>query len=171
MQKKILLSVIILVFSLGCSSDKKEQKSKEVLFSEDNTTTPPGEERLELKEKDFPQEWKLVKTSTMMVNSETTGDGMLYQEGYKFEFGNTFTKTRKQENTSLEASGSFYKIKNENGEEFFKLTYINDNDLIENCSGNKEEYLIIESEKTIRGTASACDHPSKVYEKQKSGSL
>lgn len=158
------LFFLLMMFSTLFSSCRPEKKTE---ISED--VTRPGlsanEMILSHSEKDFPQEWKLKSMGGMMKNSEKTGEEMEYQEIYRFLPDKTFSKKRIQKNVETKASGTFVITRTGNGEEYFKLSYRDKNKLIENCDGGKQELLIISNGNTIRGTANACDLPSKTYEK------
>lgn len=160
MKKFLVLSIAaILSLAYSCNSENKEE------IPEDMTTSDitAGEEILPLIKEEYPQEWKLISMSGMMQNSGTSGEDMDYQETYRFLPDKTFSKIRIKNNSSTEASGTFSIIRTGGGEEFFKLSYPEENELIENCTGGREELLIIDQEKTLRGTANACDHLSKTY--------
>lgn len=157
----ILFIAAIFIFAQSCNSEKTKESSEDAATSDLST----GETVLPLSEEAFPQEWKLSMMSGMMANSETSGEDMEYQETYRFFSEKTFTKIREKKEAIIEASGTFDQIKTGAGEEYFKLSYTDQNELIENCDGGKEEWLLIDQEKTIRGTANACDHPTKTYTK------
>lgn len=157
----IIIVAAIFTLTLSCDSEKNDEISEEAKTSDLSagvTTLPHAKE-------DFPQEWKLIKMSGMMLNSETSGEDMQYQESYRFFPDKTFSKIRKRNNAADEASGTFNVIRTENGEEYYKLVFAEKNELIENCNGGKEEWLIIDGSETIRGTANACDYPTKIYNK------
>lgn len=158
----VLLFTAIFTVVLSCNSDPSEQK-EEVKEEVNPSDLSAGETVLPLSEEEFPQEWQLVTMSGMLANSETSGEEMEYQEIYRFLPDQTFSKTRIQDDSSTEASGTFSIIRNEAGEEYFKLSYSEENVLIENCDGGKEEWLLLDQEKNLRGTANACDHLSKTY--------
>lgn len=157
----VLLVVAILTFAQSCNSEKTEEISEDAVTSD----LSASETVLPLVEKDFPQEWKLSMMSGMIANSETSGEDMEYQETYRFFPNKTFTKIREKNESVSEASGTFDHIKTGTGEEYFKLSYPEKHELIENCDGGKEEWLSKDQEKILRGTANACDHPTKTYKR------
>lgn len=160
MKQNLLLLLLMTVF-FACDTDKESSRNQPEQPPEPNVEEVSGTRNLTQGE--FPQEWKLVQMSTMMVNSTTTGDDMPYQETYTFNRDYTFTKSRNENGNTIEADGTFNLITGEDGEEYYKLRYNEKNDLIENCSVKDEEYLILKSEKSLHGTANACDYPSKLY--------
>lgn len=147
---KIFLFAILGIFA-SCSSTEEKQESPAVV---------------DLSVDEFPQEWKLVLMSTMLVGSETTGEDMYYQENLIFTADETFTKTRIKNGTTIKATGTFTKDL-QGSENFYILKYTHESEIIDNCNGSKEEYLYILSNSVLTGTANACDHPSKKYERIK----
>lgn len=144
MKIKIHLLALLLIFS-ACSSEK-EEKIEVADFSADS----------------FPIQWELTEMSTMLVGSQTSGDDLPYNEYYVLKEDNTFTKTRVANGNALKAFGN-YSLTSINNDEYFKLEYSSPNDLVESCSSSTIEHLIIDSSTKIRGTANACDWPSKIY--------
>ncbi len=157
----ILLIAVILFAAQSCNSDKAEEASDDPGTSD----LSAGEKVFPLSKEEFPQEWQLVTMSGMLANSETSGEDMMYQETYRFSPDNTFTKIRQNNDEEVEASGTFEHVSTGTGEEYYKLSYTEENELIENCDGGKGEWLLLDQEKTLRGTANACDHMTKAYEK------
>lgn len=155
--KNFLFILSIVVFS-SCTSERKQVQNSD--SAEDDIVADLSVENL-------PQKYKLVQMSSMMVNSETSGDDMPYQETYLLNEDMTFLKSRKQEGVTTSASGIFKKIVNDYGENLLIFTYTSDSNLIENCLNNYEERLRIVEDDNLNGTANACDHPSKLYEKDK----
>lgn len=141
--------IVILIGFSSCSSNK-EEKVEPVDLSLDG----------------FPMEYVLTEFSTMMVDSQVTGDDLPYREKYVFRENLSFTKTRTENGQSLQAEGNYFKV-NINDEEYYKLSYNTAHELVESCSSNDSEHLIIDSPEKIRGTANACDYPSKTYERVK----
>lgn len=163
-----LIVTAALLFS--CATENNERENNESNKVEDpnaeekNITSDGAKEDIvNVFGTDFPQKWKLVEMSTMMVNSQTSGDNMPYQEFYVFNEDQSFIKKRHIDNDSLQAEGNYRLIETEAGEKMLELTYTKRDDLVENCSGNNIEFLSITSEKNLRGTANACDHASKLY--------
>lgn len=155
MKNFFLLLAFILCTS--CSSEKKQVNNPD--SSKDDVVA-------DLSVKNLPQQYKLIQMSSMNVNSETNGENMPYQETYLLNEDMTFIKSRKQDNITLSASGTFKKIINDYGENLLIFTYTSESELIENCSNNYEERLRFVEEGNLTGTANACDHPSKLYEKE-----
>lgn len=147
---KLKFLFIALVILSSCSSGK-EETLKVADFSAD----------------DFPMEYELTIYSTMLVGSQVTGDDLPYREKFVFREDQTFTKTRTENGQTYRAEGN-YNLASIGEEDYFRLTYDSANELVENCSGADDtENLIIDSPSKIRGTANACDYPSKTYERVK----
>lgn len=155
---KNIIFIFVTLFIVSCSSEKKHIPISEP--AKDDTVA-------DLSVKNPPQQYKLVQMSTMIINSETNGEEMPYQETYLLNEDLSFVKTRKQEGVTSSASGTFQKIRNTYNENLLIFTYDSDSELIENCLNNYEERLRIVEEDNLQGTANACDHPSKLYEKEK----
>ena len=147
--KNYIYIIAILIGFYSCSSNK-EEKVETVDFSLDQ----------------FPMEYVLTEFSTMMVNSQVTGDDLPYREKYVFREDLTFTKTRTENGRTIQAEGNYSKV-SINDEEYYKLNYNSANELVESCSSDDTEHLIIDSPEKIRGTANACDYPSTTYERVK----
>lgn len=148
MKNYIYILAILIGFS-SCSSNK-EEKVEPVDFSLDQ----------------FPMEYVLTEFSTMMVDSQVTGDDLPYREKYVFRDDLTFIKTRTDNGQTIQAEGNYSKV-SINEEEYYKLNYNTAHQLVESCSSDDSEHLIIDSPEKIRGTANACDYPSKTYERVK----
>ncbi len=154
MRKTILALFIV----LGLSSCSKQSQEKEKALN------------LDLVLQELPQDWKLVKMSGMLVNSETTGNEMAWQESYSFSEDQGFIKTRTtNEGETLTAEGTFQIEENpETSEKFIVLTYEEDNSIIGNCSREAVEYLYYDKEdKMLLSNWWACDGPGLFYEKTK----
>jgi hypothetical protein len=146
-------AVITLIIALGFLSCNTEDKNE------------PQNMNLDLVLKELPQEWKLVKMTGSMVNSETTGDDMSWQETYSFLENGTFTKTRiNKEGDILTASGSFRII--DESEKSLELTYDEANDIVGSCSSQSVEYLYYRNdENLLLSNWWACDGPGLFYKK------
>jgi hypothetical protein len=111
----------------------------------------------------FPQKWQLVKMRGSMVNSETTGAAMGWQESYLFWEDHKFTKSRQRGTMLTEASGTFV-VEERAGEKVMILTYDSDSDLIGNCTSELKEGLVMTSNtQLLNGWWQACDGPYLEY--------
>lgn len=147
--RSLLLVALVVLSLISCRSDRDPQADLEVPFTADV----------------YPQRWEMVEMSTMQAGSQTSGDDMEYEEDFFFKRDNTFVKTRKQDGVTTEATGTYTRRTEENGEEFYELVYDEDSELIENCSMDRTELLSISSENSLNGTANMCDYPTKRYER------
>lgn len=145
---KIGVSFFALFIILSSCSSGKEENIEAADFSADK----------------FPVEYVLTEYSTMLPGSNVTGDDLPYREKYIFKEDLTFIKSRTEDNKTFEAEGKFSRI-DINNNMYFKLVYNSKHELVESCSSKDTEYLIIDSPDKIRGTANACDYPSKTYER------
>jgi hypothetical protein len=110
------------------------------------------------------QKWQLVKMTGSMINSETTGKDMAWQEYLVFNADSTFLKSREQNGQVKEARGT-YSYSTTVNEKYLVLTYQSGYELKASCLSGlpKENLLIISSEKII-GTWNICDGPGLEYQ-------
>lgn len=144
------LCILVLIIGFSSCSDGKVDKVESVNFSLDQ----------------FPMEFTLTEFSTMMADSQVSGDELPYKEKYIFNEDLTFIKSRTENGQTTQAEGTYSEF-SMNEEEYFKLIYNSTHDLVESCSSNDTEHLIINSPGKITGTANACDYPTKTYERVK----
>jgi hypothetical protein len=110
------------------------------------------------------QKWKLVKMTGSMLNSETTGSDMAWQEYYVFNRDSTFIKSREQDGQVKEASGTYVYI-NHNDEKSMSLTFNSGYGIMAGCySGLPKENLRIISLIKMVGTWNICDGPGLEYQ-------
>ncbi|MEM1258507.1 MAG: hypothetical protein AAGH81_08265 [Bacteroidota bacterium] len=111
------------------------------------------------------QEWRLVKMTGSIPNSETTGDAMEWQETYIFRDDLTFSKTRVWGERTTTASGRFTVQENDVEIGMF-LVFENNFELVGNCQLQNEEYLYFtEDKKTLLSGWWACDGPGLFYQR------
>ncbi|MBS9462382.1 hypothetical protein KIM67_08175 [Flagellimonas sp. 389] len=108
------------------------------------------------------QKWELVKMTGSMVNSETTGDAMEWQENYFLNPNGSFEKQRVYDGTTTKATGSYELIVQED-EKYFELTYETGKELIASCSRNGKEILVLNGSDALYATWNACDGPGLEY--------
>lgn len=116
----------------------------------------------------FPQTWRLVKMTGSMINSETTDEDMAWQEVIELKANATFTKTRKRDNNTKDASGT-YAFSSDSVDNTVKLTltYSSGKDLIGSClSITQTETYYFRSKCRMVGTWSMCDGPGLEYARQ-----
>lgn len=115
----------------------------------------------------YPQKWKLIEMSGNIANlSPSTGSDMAWQEYYLLHSDSTFTKSRKQDETVTEESGTYAFVVLPDGE-YLELSYESDNNLIGNCTSETKELLKVNSGNKMIGTWWACDGPGLVYTRVK----
>lgn len=138
--KNIVLA--LLVFGILGSCTKKDVSKKEAAFS---------------------GVWKLVEMTGGMINSQTTGSAMSWQETYTLKSDRTFVKSRTAEGNTTKASGT-YEIVFVNNEKLLEFTFNSNSQIIGNCYGNLKETMLFQSKKKFSGTWNACDGPGLLYE-------
>jgi len=116
--------------------------------------------------KQYPQKWQLIKMTGQIPNSETTGTNMEWQEFYLLNSDSTFIKSRERDGILTEEYGSF-SFEDLSDGKYLVLTYETDNTIIGNCTSELKEVLVLESNKSLVGTWSACDGPGLEYERIK----
>ncbi|MDP3314067.1 hypothetical protein [Lutibacter sp.] len=119
----------------------------------------------ETESEEYSQIWQLTKMTGSVPNSETTGGNMEWQEFYVLNLDGTFLKSRERNNVLINISGT-YTYENISEEKFIMSNYQSESAIIENCTSELEEYLIIRNNKFI-GTSSACDGTGLEYERLK----
>jgi len=151
---KTLIRIIITGLLISCSEDTELLKE-----------SCAG--KVDLESQQFPQEWKLIKITGRMLNSETTGANMPWQETILLKVDGTFIKHREENNQANEASGT-YSFALAGKEESIELTlaYPSTNILIGSCYGQLVEKYILQAKCKLIGTWSHCDGPGLEYEKQ-----
>ena len=109
---------------------------------------------------DYPQKWQLVKMTGAMINSETTGKDMDWQEYYLLNSDGTFLKSHERNGQLKQGSGTYMR-----GEKYISLTYTQGVELIASCTSaqNLEQLCIVSSTKMV-GTWNACDGPGLEYQ-------
>ena len=121
-------------------------------------------EKEETTDADYHGKWTLVKMSGSMINSETTGAAMSWQEFYIFNNDGTFTKNRTQSEVKAIASGT-YAVKNYAEGLYLELTYPKESMIVGSCYGNQKEELYFTANNTLSSSWNACDGPGLVYQK------
>lgn len=142
--KSLAIIVVFLTIFSSCTKD-----------TEEDTTTA-----------DYHGKWTLVKMSGSMINSETTGTAMEWQEYYLFNNDGTFTKSRTRNTIKTTVSGT-YITQNNSDAMYLELTYPQDSDIIGSCYGNLKEELYFKTNNTLSSGWSACDGPGLDYQKVK----
>jgi len=102
-----------------------------------------------------------------MLNSETTGANMRWQETILLNADGTFIKHRDENNQATEAAGTYFLAPGGIEDSFeLTLTYPSANMLIGSCYGQLVERYILQAKCKLIGTWSHCDGPGLEYEKQ-----
>ena len=115
----------------------------------------------------YPQKWQLISMSGNIANAKpTTGTGMAWQEYYLLNADGSFAKTRVQDGTSTEASGTF-SLENINSESYLVFTYKTNSPIIGSCTSDLTEVLAIRSSDSMYSTWLACDGPGLEYKRVK----
>lgn len=141
--KQFLVAIALVFFFSSCS--KEDEKSTDTTES-------------------YIGKWTLIKMSGSLVNSETTGAAMPYQEFYVFNDNGTFTKFRNRNADQTTASGT-YIVTNNNDRMILELTYPASSEIIGSCYGNQKEVLYFSNKDTLSSTWQHCDGPGLDYQK------
>ena len=129
---------ILIIFMVSCSATDNNLKNSEL-------------------------SWKLVKMTGSLINSETTGEAMEWQETINLKENGTFEKIRIRDGKTITVNGSYSYAELDDGT-YLILDHGTKNELIGNCTGNlKETYWVI-SQTKLQGTWLACDGPGLEYE-------
>jgi len=148
----------MLSLCFSCSSEAETQEKVEIEGRKDL----PGISNLGKK----AQVWKLVEMTGSMVNSQTVGENMEWQETYEFLPDGSFNKERVQDGKTSTATGK-YRIQTARYGTNLILTYKDEVEIISTCTGTKEESLIATNNYKLLGTWSACDGPGLTYIQEK----
>ncbi len=114
---------------------------------------------------DTSETWELV---TMQSGSFAGANAqpLPYQEKYIFFEDLSFTKSRTEDNQSLEGSGSYKKTSSDEGI-YYSLTYdISPPNLLGTCTGTANENLLLRPDGKLQNSWAMCDGPFKVYLKK-----
>lgn len=154
------VNIIILLMSIGFAACSNSATVAEGIEDDSSENL---QEDLEDPET-VNEQWKLVKMTGSMPNSEVSGEDMPYQENYQFNEDGSFSKTRETEEGKITAEGTYELVENEDGLTY-QLDYPNDSEIIVSCSGNSEYLYFAEDGTTLLSGAWACDHAGHFYEK------
>lgn len=141
------MKIITLVFGLLCILSSCNKDSEKSIYQE------------------YQGQWVLVKMSGNTPNSETIDQEMAWQESYTFNSNGTFSKSRDQNGTIRESSGSFSVVTSEERIRL-ELTHASKTDIIGSCLGDQKEILMLESSSVMTSTWNQCDGPGLEYKKQ-----
>lgn len=111
---------------------------------------------------DYPHKWQLVSAQTGLSNTSVSGNQLPYFEEYVFNGDNTFTKTRVLDDNSIVATGSF-SVERNNDSVFLTLSFDDESVIIDNCSNDLAERLLLTSIKTFSNNILACDYGRMDY--------
>ena len=111
---------------------------------------------------DYPHKWQLVSVLTGLSNTSVSGDQLPYFEEYIFNSDNTFSKTRVVEKSTIVATGSFSVDKSDD-KISLSLSYNSESEIIDNCSKELTEILLITSSKSFSNNVLACDRGRMNY--------
>ncbi len=148
-----LVRVLIIGLLVSCSEDPDSLKE-----------SCTG--KIDLETQQFPQVWKLVKISGGMLNTETTGANMYWQETIQLNADGTFIKHREENNHASEASGTYsFALAGDQESIELTLTYSSARNLVVSCYGQLTEKYILQTKCKLVGTWTHCDGYGLYYEK------
>lgn len=142
--KKLGIVFVLILNLISCSNDSDNIKAKT--------------------ETDYVGKWTLVKMTGSVINSETTGSKMEWQESYVFNIDGTFLKTRVQDNV-VTTSGGTFEIKKDDDYAVLKLIHYQSNSIIGNCSGDLSEFFSVNKDGFLQSSWWSCDGPGLFYKK------
>jgi len=142
---KLFLTALIILTTSACGGDHAK-----------------GEEKVT--EGGAGEQWQLSRMSAGMAGAEKSGGDMEWQETLTLLPEKQFLRTRSSTNGETTAKGN-YEILNEGEETFLVLTYLSQNSLIGNCSGDLKEHYHMVGKNTLTGTWGACDGPTLTFTK------
>jgi len=141
--KPVLIFSILSFLLTSCSSDNDSNKIRDL--------------------ENLPQTWELISFTTGLINQTTTGDEMPFQEKYILNKDKTFKKTRDQNGSIMQAEGTFF-YEVEADFTYLVLTYVEENNIIVNCTKETKETLRYDKELDVLETTSQlCDAGTLVY--------
>lgn len=108
--------------------------------------------------------WKLDQMTGNILNSETTGSEMEWQEFYLLNADGTFKKTRDRNGTTTEVFGT-YNLINSSSEKLLELNYNSESEIIGSCYPDLKEEMFFQSENSFSSTWKNCDGPGLKYKK------
>ncbi|WP_416444698.1 hypothetical protein ACH3O9_04175 [Leeuwenhoekiella sp. A16] len=111
------------------------------------------------------QKWELISMSGSVANvPPATGDDMFWQEYYLFYTNGTFLKSREQNGSIKEATGT-YKTQTLSDGNYLILSYKTGYELIGSCSSQENKEYLHFSNPQMSNTWNACDGPGLTYER------
>ncbi|NHN27773.1 hypothetical protein FIA58_019000 [Flavobacterium jejuense] len=108
--------------------------------------------------------WKLIQMTGSLINSETTGAEMEWQESYRLNGDGTFQKSRNRDGVITEVSGTYNLINNSN-ESLLELNFTSESEIVGSCTSNNKEIMNLQSETIFLSSWNACDGPGLKYKK------
>ena len=111
------------------------------------------------------EKWELVRM-TAGLNPPLTGSDMAWQESYVFYGTGDFLKHMERNGQILDESGTYSRTQI-NGNDFIKLEFASESEIISNCTAAFEELLWIISDEELWNIWYECDGPKLEYILQK----
>jgi hypothetical protein len=139
--KKIVFILVIVGILFSCNNDDGSNLNTELIGN-----------------------WKLIKSTGSIPNSETTGSEMEWQELYSINTDGTFLKHRERNNIITEITGTYITINSSDGLNL-ELTYDSESTVIGTTSGLKELFYF--QDNIMVNTWWFADGPKLEYKKIK----
>ncbi|WP_299779732.1 hypothetical protein [uncultured Formosa sp.] len=89
--------------------------------------------------------WKLIQMTGNLLDSDTLGADMEWQETYLLQADETFIKLRDRDGVITEASGTYHFINNSN-KPLITVTFDNESEIVGSCTSKSEDIMSLESE-------------------------
>lgn len=112
----------------------------------------------------YPQKWELISITNSLNNKSFSGQDILLQEYYILNSDRTFSKIRKNSNSTVVANGTF-KSFFMSDKKYLYFKYINDSPILVNCTKEFSENVQFDSELYFHNNSFGCDNPILIYKR------
>ncbi|TJY36433.1 hypothetical protein [Pontimicrobium aquaticum] len=139
--KKIYILIVLAILTQSCTVNDTDNFKNELL-----------------------ETWTLVNVLENSSNSQNNNNTLQVQEQLTLQNDSIFTRTRRANSNYWFLQGTYSIIKTDEAK-YMVLKYHEESAIIGNCSNNKNEVLIFESENEISNIWFECGGPKLIYNK------